>query len=496
MPTPAAVPAIELAHGGGRLKTAGTVLFYVTLALLVWLCCLRIDHHHGRVAAMLGIGAIALWRYTWLSINVGRSFWYRFVRFPALRARADRIPLAQACPECLHIIIPTYQEQPWVTRRMLLSVTREAASLPCPVGIYLATGSSEEDVIARDALAACPSNDHIEVFLLRQNGKRSGMAYALRAAARHNGNRRSLVVLMDGDTVFGPGLLAKCLPFFKMNPRLGGVTTNNIALTRGPGWYREWYALRFALRNRYMCSASLSRRLLTLTGRFSVFHGEVALSDDFIERIEADYASDWLHGRFQLKTGDDKSTWFCLLQQGWEMLYVPDAWIYCMENAGPRPARESIGKMRRWFGNMLRTNGRALALGPQRIGVFVWLMLLDQRISMWTSLVMPTTAILLSIAISPFILLYFLIWIFLSRVAYLFTLALEGHALSLLDLPLLLYQQWIGSLVKIQAMSDLRRQQWSASRGDAGSGAPVLFAHVQTALLLTGFVLLVAMIVL
>jgi glycosyltransferase Alg8 len=197
-----------------------------------------------------------------------------------------------------------------------------------------------------------------------------------------------------------------------------------------------------------------------------------------------------------LKTGDDKSSWFCLLSQGWEMLYVPDAWIYCMENAGPQPMRESIGKMRRWFGNMLRTNGRALALGPRRVGFFAWLLLLDQRVSMWTSLVMPTTCVLLAIAISPVIPLYFLIWILLSRLIYLFSLVLEGHSLSPTDLPLLLYQQWVGSFVKIQAMSDLRKQRWGAARGDDASGSSVIFARMQTGLWLACFILLVAAIVL
>jgi hypothetical protein len=48
--------------------------------------------------------------------------------------------------------------------------------------------------------------------------------------------------------------------------------------------------------------------------------------------------------------------------------------------------------MRRWFGNMLRASGRAIALGPRQVGLFAWWCLIDQRISMWTPLLLPLSA--------------------------------------------------------------------------------------------------------
>jgi glycosyltransferase Alg8 len=470
-----------------------TSLIYLGLILAIWLFAQELYDKERSASGLLAIGTLGICRYGWLLVNLVRSYFYRFYTYPRLRKAADAMEFP--FPERLHFIIPTYQEKPWVTRKMLTSVTREAASLPCPVHLYITTGGPEEDAVVREGLAECHANPLLTVHMMRQSGKRNGMAFALRAAARMNGGEpNSVVVLMDGDTLLGPGILRKSLPFFSLLPKVGGLTTNNIAITTGPNWYRRWYALRFALRNRYMCSTSLSHKVLTLTGRFSFIRGDIALSDEFIERVETDSVDDWMYGKIEFKTGDDKSTWYTLLRNGWDMLYLPDTYIYCLENAGEKPFRESVGKMRRWFGNMLRNNGRALALGPQRIGAFTWLSLLDQRISMWTSLVLPTAVLMLIFSESPMVLLYFTTWVLATRLIYLSALAVEGHQISVWDLPLLLYQQWVGSFIKIQTLSDLRRQKWGAARGDA-KNISGWFGTAQTILWLLIFALLVGVLV-
>ncbi|MEZ5836727.1 MAG: hypothetical protein R3D03_13490 [Geminicoccaceae bacterium] len=66
-----------------------------------------------------------------------------------------------------------------------------------------------------------------------------------------------------------------------------------------------------------------------------------------------------------------RGTWFWLPRQGWEMLYVPDVVAYGFEELPDRHRffASSIGLMRRWYGNMLRNNGRAIALGPRKMGL-------------------------------------------------------------------------------------------------------------------------------
>lgn len=439
---------------------------YGLLVLALWLVFSMVDDHRGTRGGWLAIGAIGAYRYGWLIVNLVRSYAYRFWKFPALRKQADA--LEQPFPEFLHVIIPTYKEKSWVTKAMLKSVTREALGLPSRVHLYITTGGPDEDEVVRQVLDGCVPNPRLTVHMMRQSGKRHGMAYALRAASRVNlGERNSVVVLMDGDTLLGEGAFRRTLPFFALLPKVGGVTTNNVAVTTGPSWYRRWYSLRFSLRNRYMCATSLSGKVLTLTGRYSLIRSEIALSEEFVGRVEKDSIQDFVHGTIQFKTGDDKSTWFTLLKNGWDMLYLPDVDIFCLENAGERPFYESVGKMRRWFGNMLRNNGRAIALGPRTAGLFAWVSLVDQRISMWTSLTLPAAILILAFVESPLVIFYFAIWVVCTRMLYLVALTVEGHVLSAWDLPLLLYQQWVGSFIKIQTLSNLRQQRWGAARADA-----------------------------
>ncbi len=468
-------------------------LVYGALVALLWGLLTLLHDPKKYDNRLLVIGFIGVVRYSWLLINIVRSYIYRFWAFPRLRRQADQI--ANPYPERVFFIIPTYKEVPWVTVEMLRAVTSECAKITSLVQLYITTGSEEEDRIATSALADFPPNPRLSIHLMRQSGKRSGMAYALRAVARNNpGCNDGVVVLMDGDTLLGDGALARSLPFFRLLPRMGGLTTNSVAITRGPHWYRNWYNLRFALRNRYMCSTSLSFKVLTLTGRYSLVRSSIATSRDFIERVESDFTDDWLYGRIQFKTGDDKSTWYALLKNGWDMLYVPDTTIYSLENASSTPLSESIGKMRRWFGNMLRNNGRAIALGPHTVGWFAWVALVDQRISMWTSLFLPTGTLILCFTYSPVILMYFCIWVLLTRTLYLLGLVVEGHKTHPWDMALLLFQQWVGSFIKIQTFSDLRRQKWGSARGDAQTNSAA-FGNLQTALWLLIFFLIVGFLV-
>ena len=286
-----------------------------------------------------------------------------------------------------------------------------------------------------------------------------------------------IVTLMDGDTVLGAGIYQRCLPLFALCPKVDAITTDNISVTEGNWLYRKWYTLRFSMRHRYMKSLSLSRQLQVLTGRFSLFRARDCIKQEFISSLENDRIKHWLHGEIQFVTGDDKSTWYTLLKQGSEMLYVPDAIIYCMEHSGDRPFRTSIQKMHRWFGNMLRNNGRAIGLGLATQKPFVWWCHVDQRLSMYTSLLGPFSAIWAAIWLSPYYLLIYCILVLLVRTIYILILSFEGHRLSLVDIPMLLYTQWIGSIVKIYTLFHLHHQKWDSHRTDMDgkkNGEPLL----------------------
>jgi glycosyltransferase Alg8 len=113
---------------------------------------------------------------------------------------------------------------------------------------------------------------------------------------------------------------------------------------------------------------------------------------------------------------------------------------------------------------MLRNNGRAIRLGMGAQKPFVWFCLVDQRISMFTSLLGPVAAIWASFWLSWHYLVLYLAIVIFVRTIYLFLLVLEGHRLAIFDIPMLLYTQWVGSMVKIYTMFHLHKQSWDSHR--------------------------------
>lgn len=411
------------------------------------------------------LGLIGLWRYLWLMTHVIRAHIYEHFVYPKYRFEADDQPDQTKFPKRCFFVIPTFGEVPEVSKRMLHSILDEVETVPTVFHLVINAGSEEEDKIFRDALAEHDSADRVKVHFVRQiGGKRQGMADVLHQMMDQEHDFNDCVVLMDGDTLLGKGVMEKCLTLFTSREKLGAVTTDNISFTKGSWFYRKWYTLRFAMRHRMMKSQSLSRQIMVLTGRFSMFRAPWVFNEEFVSYLENDRINHWLHGEIKFVTGDDKSTWFCLLKRGSEMLYVPDAHIFCMEDSGKAAILQSVQKMHRWFGNMLRNNGRAIGLGVGRQKAFIWWCAIDQRISIWTSLMGPVTAMWAAVLYGWEILIVYLILVILVRTIYLLLLLIEGHRLSMSDIPLLLYTQWGGSMVKTYTLFHLHRQKWSSHR--------------------------------
>jgi glycosyltransferase Alg8 len=191
----------------------------------------------------------------------------------------------------------------------------------------------------------------------------------------------------------------------------------------------------------------------------------VACNPDFIRQIEVDYIDHWRLGRVRLLTGDDKSSWFWLLRNNYHMLYVPDVVVTTIEEPpSPHFVPASLALMTRWFGNMLRTNTRAIELGPMRIGWFTWWSVVDQRISMWTSLTGFIFAILGTMFITPYAALVYVAWIMASRYVLTLLLLTSRDRVSLSYPFLLWYNQVVGSLIKTYIFAHMHRQRWTRQR--------------------------------
>jgi glycosyltransferase Alg8 len=145
--------------------------------------------------------------------------------------------------------------------------------------------------------------------------------------------------------------------------------------------------------------------------------------------------------------------------------------------------------MRRWFGNMLRNGNRAIALGPHRTGWFIWYCLLDQRISIWTSLIAPSLMLLYLLQGKWVGTAIILSWIAFSRPLMLMIMfwGRESH-LKPIHLVILLLAQWSSSLIKVWTQMNLPKQKWSnrgnQSRSVAGEAWKLRIKHNTSNLLL------------
>lgn len=444
---------------------------------LNWLACLTITiigfallylaHSSKQIAvwnvfALVSLGIVGTWRWSLFVLRGVRSRLYLNWTFPRWRRRADAIAVEQLPPVCL--LVPTYKEKPWITERVFRAIAQEAKTLAQPIVLLTNSSSDEENAYIRQVLEfEDPELRSIQLIqMVQYDGKRQAMADGLRALAQHNLPADTVIALMDGDSELAPGVLRQCLPFFRLFPRLGALTTDELPVVKESYLFSEWFQMRFAQRHQQMCADSLSSKVMCLTGRFSLFRAEAALQPSFAEQLENDSLDDWLWGRFKFLSGDDKSTWFWLLRHGYDMLYIPDALVYSIETLSGSAIDRAYENMRRWYGNMLRNNSRAMALGPRVTGYHLWYGLLDQRISIWTSLISPS-CLLLSLLQGHFIAAGIIAsWILFSR-SFMLLFIFQGRAATPkpIHLPILLVTQWSSSLVKIWTQMNLAKQRWA-----------------------------------
>ena len=184
------------------------------------------------------------------------------------------------------------------------------------------------------------------------------------------------------------------------------------------------------------------------------------------------------------------------------MLYVPDVRTRSIEHP---PSRDfvvsSTQLMLRWSGNMIRTNGRALALGPKNVGAFLWWTLIDQRLSMWTPLIAPIILLGYAFFVSPIYVFTYAIWTALTRLYLAVMLMTVRPELNGLTPIMIYYNQIIGALIKLYATFRMDEQRWT--RQNIASGRwqrrrrfawlrqyESAFIHT---LAITGFVVLIAL---
>jgi mannuronan synthase len=435
----------------------------------------------GEVTYVLGI--LGIWRYGWWMNHFLRAKVFERVTYPKKRAQAEALWNSGWRPRHIHVQMTTFREHRAISEAVLRGLCQQIREAGVPATLWLGSSElSDENKIANHLKVIAKDLD-ITLRIVRQNqpGKRIAIALILRAMSRAGVGKDDLVVFMDGDFVLHPGCLKKCFPLFALDPELHALTTDEGVVVHGPWWMQSWLNMRFAQRRIAMQSHALSNRVLTLTGRMSVFRADHIVTEDFIRLQEADFLNHWLWGQFRFLSGDDKSTWYALLSKGVKMTYVPDAsgtTIEVVEGSGWTRMEENL---RRWSGNMLRNGQRAIKLGPTKMPFFIWWCVVDQRLAMWTTLFSPMLAGAEALRNGPSYVVQYILYLAITRMLLSIALFTYSERVDLNYVWILPVNQKLNAQVKVYMLWRLSKQRW-ANRGNqsSGQGGDTLLAKAQT----------------
>ena len=155
------------------------------------------------------------------------------------------------------------------------------------------------------------------------------------------------------------------------------------------------------------------------------------------------------------------------------MTYVPDTIVYTIEYIEGNGLRRMFENLLRWSGNMLRNGMRAIALGPKRVGGYIWWCLIDQRLSIWTILFGWSAAWAITLFVTPQFLFTYILWVSLTRLLISSSLWVFSTRIYL-SYPFILYaNQLISAFIKVYMLFRLPKQRW-ANRKAQRSGDDVM----------------------
>lgn len=424
------------------------------------------------------LGLVGVWRYSWFMLNVMRSLIYRKIKFKKIREE-EQNSAEELDPEHVFILITTFRIGTSVSVEVYRAAIQEAINSGYEVTLIASIVEMSEERLVRKIFLEMNPPERVKLVITRikGTGKRDGLAVGFRVIANAPVNLyNSVVAVVDGDSILGEGTIKKSARLFGLYENLGALTTDEDARLDGKdpatNIYRRWYRLRFAQRNVSMGSLALSNRVLTLTGRMSMFRANIVADREFVQTVQEDYIRHWRLGEFRFLTGDDKSSWYYVIKNGWDMLYVPDVIVYTIEEI---PHKNffigSLMLMQRWFGNQYRTNSRALKVPRKVLGWYAWYALWDQRFTMWTSPYGLYIALFGTLHWGTQIFMAYLWWVLVSRL--LMTFAYRTSREDILpSWPFFLYyNQIVGSMVKIYIWNHLYKQSWTRQKTKLAAGS-------------------------
>ena len=463
-------------HQESQNKYLFAFIFYILFLVLYGLALPRelFDPYQRKLIFILG--AIGAYRYSWFVINNLRAYRYKKHKFKQVRQREQKSG-KEIDPEHLFLVVTSFRISESVTIKVYRDAILDAIDSGYNVTLIASIVEISDERLIRKIFMHFDPPECINLVITRikGTGKRDALAAGYRVVAntKNVDFNKSVVAVIDGDSIVTPGTFSKCSRLFGLDKKLGGLTTDEDSMLIKPPEtvseyiYLQWYRLRFAQRNISMSSVALSDRVLTLTGRMSMIRANIVAEAAFVQTVQTDHISHWRLGKFTFLTGDDKSSLYHVMKAGWRLTYVPDVMVYTVDELiNSNFVLGSIELMTRWFGNQYRTNLKQLQVKDMRaiIGDFPWYSILDQRITKWMTPYGFFIALFGSFQWGIYIMFAYIWWILFSRLMMTFVYRLSRQDLHPLWPFFMFYNQFIGSFVKMYIWEHLYKQGWSRQK--------------------------------
>ncbi|MFE7835523.1 glycosyltransferase family 2 protein [Streptomyces sp. NPDC057474] len=336
-----------------------------------------------------------------------------------------------------------------------------------PTEVIIVPDVQDKEVLRRLAQVQDP---RVRVLAFEHRGKRSALGVGIRAATSE------LVVLVDSDTRWEPGLLAAVqMPF--VDPAVGGVGTQQNVYQRGTSVWRriaDWLVnLRYY---DYVPAMGRAGAVACLSGRTAAYRR--AAIEPVLENLE----NEFFLGRRCVAGDDGRLTWL-VLASGYKTVHQSSARAMSMF---PSSFRAFVKQRVRWSRNSYRCYLTALYKG------WLWRVPLVTKITVLQILLTPVT---MGMALGYLVfsrleltgrgVVLVLIWLLVGRGIRGYS-HLRRHPQEVLLLPLLsLVVIMISLPIKLFAFVTMNKQGWltrtSNSIGGEGQNSASLGGAARTA---------------
>jgi hyaluronan synthase len=345
------------------------------------------------------------------------------------------------------VVVPAYREDPAILLECLQSWLSQN---PGEVIIVPDVGDTE----VRRALEAV-QDPRLTVIPFEHRGKRSALGVGIRAAAGE------IVVLVDSDTRWQPGLLAAVqMPF--IDPKVGGVGTQQNVYQRSSSIWRriaDWLVnLRYY---DYVPAMGRAGAVACLSGRTAAYRREAIMP--VLPHLE----NEFFLGRRCVAGDDGRLTWL-VLAQGYKTVHQSSARALSMF---PSSFRAFVKQRVRWSRNSYRCYLTALWKG------WLWRVPMVTKITVLQILLTPVTMgmaigylIFSRLELTVHSLVLALIWLLVGRGVRGYS-HLRRHPQEIFLLPVAaLVVIFIALPVKLFAFVTMNKQGWLTRTADSVGG--------------------------